>query len=115
METSDVLDLAHDVCSWNNPARIGRSLAESALRSTRSKALPFRRALSILVFYINRRRPKSSPERKRALEAAKDELRCLFGRPPKAHCASRTIARARHTRANPPLRNSPMRKTLKGR
>ncbi|GIW68529.1 MAG: hypothetical protein KatS3mg100_023 [Candidatus Parcubacteria bacterium] len=100
METSDAFDLEPGVFTWNNPARIARSLAESALRSTRRKAPPFRSALSMWNFYISRVGRKLPPERKRVLEAAKDELRCLFGRPPKAHCASRPVAR--YTRADPP-------------
>ena len=60
---------------------IARSLKRSADRSTRRKAPPFRSALSMLVFYVNRAGKNLSPARKRTLERAKDELRKLYDRP----------------------------------
>jgi hypothetical protein len=39
----------------------------------------------MLVFYINRAGKNLSPERRRALEQAKDELRTLFHRPRASH------------------------------
>lgn len=80
-ETSDALDLAHGVFSHGDPAQIARSLKASAEHSHRRKASPFRSAMSMLNFYINRA-GKNLPEGQRAhLEAAKDELRAQFGRP----------------------------------
>jgi hypothetical protein len=64
-----------------SPRAIAESLKRSAERSTRRKAEPFRSALSMLVFYINRAGTNLSPARRRTLEKAKDELRTLFGRP----------------------------------
>lgn len=64
-----------------SPRAIAESLKRSAERSTRRKAEPFRSALSMLVFYINRAGTNLSPGRRRTLEQAKDELRSLFGRP----------------------------------
>ena len=82
-ETSDALSLEPDVFTLNDPAEIARSLSESAEESTRRKAGPFRSAMSMLTFYINRA-GKNLPEgRKKILEKAKDELRRLYGRAPR--------------------------------
>lgn len=79
-ETSDALNLEPNVFTLDDPAKIAHSLSESAQKSTRRKAEPFRSAMSMLTFYINRA-GKSLPEgRKKILEKAKDELRRLYGR-----------------------------------
>jgi hypothetical protein len=80
-ETSDALDLDAGVFTLDDPRQIAESLKRSAERSRRRKSDPFRSAMSMLTFYINRA-GKQLPARQRArLEAAKDELRDLFGRP----------------------------------
>jgi hypothetical protein len=80
-ETSDALDLDPGVFTLEDPRRIARSLKRSAERSRRRKADPFQSAMSMLTFYINRA-GKQLPKTQRArLEAAKDELRDLFGKP----------------------------------
>src|SRR5690349_14971057 len=79
--TSDALDLESGVFSLNDPRAIARSLKRSAERSRRRKAEPFRSAMSMLNFYINRA-GKNLPRRRRlVLERAKDELREQFHRP----------------------------------
>ena len=60
--------------------RIPFSLKRSAERSRRRKAEPYRSALSMLVFYINRAGKKLPASRRRTLERAKSELRRQFGR-----------------------------------
>ena len=80
METSDALDLERDVFKQASPRRIAESLKRSAERSRRRKAEPFRSAMSMLSFYINRAGKNLPAERKRTLEAAKTELRKAFGR-----------------------------------
>ncbi len=78
--TSNALDLEQGVFSQDNPRSIARSLKRSAERSRRRKSDPFRSAMSMLNFYINRA-GKSLPKRRWArLEAAKEELRALYGR-----------------------------------
>jgi hypothetical protein len=80
-QTSNALDLEAGVFALRDPRRIARSLKRSAELSERRKADPFRSAMSMLNFYINRA-GRNLPARQRArLEAAKDELRALFGRP----------------------------------
>ena len=79
-ETSNALDLEGGVFCLDDPRRIARSLKYSAERSQRRKSDPFRSAMSMLSFYINRAGSNLSPERRAILEAAKDELRNLFGK-----------------------------------
>jgi hypothetical protein len=78
--TSDALDLKHDVFKQRSAAAIARSLKRSAERSHRRKSDPYRSAMSMLVFYINRAGRNLSAARRRTLEAAKGELRKVFGR-----------------------------------
>jgi hypothetical protein len=78
-EHSDALDLEHGVFT-GSAASVARSLKRSAMRSTRRKTTPYRSALAMLTFYINRAGAKLSPARKRTLQRAKAELAKLFGR-----------------------------------
>jgi len=80
MRTSNALDLEPGVFAFDDPHEIALSLQRSAEASRRRKAEPFRSAMSMLNFYINRGGRKLSAERLRCLEAAKDELRALYGR-----------------------------------
>lgn len=77
---SYALDLDEGVFTWNDPKKIARSLKKSAKASKRRKAPPFRSAMSMLVFYINRAGKNLEPKQKQILELAKDELRKLYGR-----------------------------------
>jgi hypothetical protein len=78
--TSDALDLDRGVFTYRDPKRIARSLKRSAERSKRRKANPYRSALSMLTFYINRAGKNLPASRKRVLQRAKGELRKAFGR-----------------------------------
>ena len=80
-ETSAALDLEPGVFTFDDPRRIAESLKASAERSTRRKTDPFRSAMSMLCFYINRAGRQLPAERRARLEAAKDELRALFAKP----------------------------------
>ena len=77
---SNALDLEEGVFTWHDPKRIAKSLRDSAERSTRLKSTPFRSAMSMLVFYINRAGKHLDEDQKKILEQAKDELRKLYGR-----------------------------------
>ncbi len=79
--TSNALDLEPGVFTWSDPAAIARSLRDSAERSKRRRAEPFRSAMSMLNFYLNRVGARLDPQQRQRLEAAKDELRALYGRP----------------------------------
>lgn len=78
---SNALDLEAGVFTWDDPAAIAASLKRSAEASTRRKSTPFRSAMSMLTFYMNRAGRDLPEARRRVLEAAKDELRRAFGRP----------------------------------
>ncbi|WP_372867015.1 DUF3175 domain-containing protein [Pseudomonas sp.] len=80
-QTSNALDLDPGVFTWDDPLAIALSLKASAERSTRRKATPFASAMAMLNFYINRAGRQLPEPRRACLEAAKDELRALFGRP----------------------------------
>jgi hypothetical protein len=77
---SDALDLEPNVFTKESPRAIAQSLKRSAEHSTRRKSDPYRSAMSMLTFYINRAGKNLPKERKDRLEKAKDELRSLFGR-----------------------------------
>jgi len=81
--TSNALDLEDGVFALDNPAEIARSLKRSADRSRRRKADPFRSAMSMLTFYINRAGARLPAAQRARLERTKDELRALYGRPRK--------------------------------
>jgi hypothetical protein len=77
---SNALDLEPEVFRMATPQQVAESLKRSADRSRRRKADPFRSAMSMLTFYINRAGRRLSAERRTVLEEAKDELRLAYGR-----------------------------------
>jgi uncharacterized protein DUF3175 len=77
---STALDLSKGVFSKRSPKAIARSLKRSAERSKRRKADPYRSAMSMLTFYINRAGRNLPVGRKKILNRAKGELRKEFGR-----------------------------------
>jgi hypothetical protein len=79
-EHSDALTLDRGVFSKSSPRAIAQSLKRSAERSHRRKSSPYRSAMSMLTFYVNRGGKGLSAARKRKLEKAKDELRVLYGK-----------------------------------
>jgi len=79
-EHSDALDLEQGVFTLKDAKQIAASLKRSALASKRRKADPFRSALSMLMFYINRAGANLGASQRQTLMRAKDELRKQFGR-----------------------------------
>lgn len=79
-ETSNALDLKKDIFKSSDPKKIAASLKSSAEHSRRRKAEPYRSAMSMLTFYINRAGDNLSARQRNVLEKAKPELRKLFGR-----------------------------------
>jgi hypothetical protein len=77
---SNALDLEPGVFTWSDPARIAASLKRSAEASKRRKAGPYRSALSMLTFHINRAGTNLPAAQRTILERAKVELRKQFGR-----------------------------------
>jgi len=81
-ETSDAMDVKHEVFKNGSAAEIATSLKTASERSRRRKASPFQSAMSMLNFYINRGGRNLGKERKQTLEQAKKKLREAFGRAP---------------------------------
>lgn len=79
-EHSDALDLEKGVFKLKSPKSIALSLKRSAEQSHRRKSDPYRSAMSMLNFYINRAGKKLSEADHHRLEKAKDELRKVFHR-----------------------------------
>jgi len=79
-EESNAMDLEAGVFTRTDPRSIARSLKRSAEQSRRRKSDPFRSAMSMLNFYINRAGKNLSKTRRDRLEAAKEELRDLYHR-----------------------------------
>jgi phosphoenolpyruvate carboxylase len=79
-ETSHALDLEKSVFTLKSPKQIAKSLKRSAQASSHRKADPYRSAMSMLTFYINRAGANLTAARKHTLEQAKSELRREFGR-----------------------------------
>jgi hypothetical protein len=82
MKRSDVLDLERGVFKKKSARQVALSLKRSAQASQRRKSSPFRSAMSMLNFEINRGGRGLSAERRRVLNQAKVELRSLFHREP---------------------------------
>ena len=76
---SNAFDLETGVFALDDPRAIAGSRKRSAEASARRKSAPFRSAMSMLTFYINRAGSSLSAERKQVLEKAKGEFRRLFG------------------------------------
>ena len=114
-ETSNALDLQQGVFELPDPKKIARSLKESAEASHRRKADPYRSAMSMLTFYINRA-GKNLPKKQRdVLESAKDELRKEFGREPtgRSRSSRRTQSSRRSTSAKRTTTKTTQRKTAR--
>ena len=79
-ETSNAMDLEGGVFKLRDPKKIAASLKRSAERSHRRKSDPYRSALSMLTFYINRAGKNLPASRRKMLDQAKDELKEQFGR-----------------------------------
>lgn len=81
--TSHALELEEGVFTLDDPRAIARSLKRSADRSRQRKSEPFRSAMSMLTFHINRAGGNLPARRRAKLEQAKNALRDLYGRPRK--------------------------------
>jgi hypothetical protein len=82
METSDAMDIQHDIFKTGSAESIAQSLKRSSAQSHRRKGTPFQSAMSMLNFYINRAGRNLPKERRDTLQQAKRKLREAFGREP---------------------------------
>jgi hypothetical protein len=74
-EGSNALDLQRGAFTLRSPKCIAQSLKRSAERSRRRKSAPYRSAMSMLTFYLNRAGRDLPASRRKVLNEAKDELR----------------------------------------
>jgi translation initiation factor 2 alpha subunit (eIF-2alpha) len=77
---SNALDLERSVFKKRSAHAVALSLKRSAEHSRRRKSAPFRSAMSMLNFYINRAGKNLSASQRKVLERAKGELRELYGK-----------------------------------
>jgi hypothetical protein len=82
METSDAMDIQHDIFKTGSAESIAQSLKQSSTKSRRRKGTPFQSAMSMLNFYINRAGRNLPKTRRDTLQQAKRKLREAFGRAP---------------------------------
>jgi Protein of unknown function (DUF3175) len=82
METSDAMDIEHEIFKEGSAQEIADSLKKSSTRSSRRKGTPFQSAMSMLNFYINRAGRNLPKSRRTILDSAKKRLRLAFGRKP---------------------------------
>jgi len=74
------LDLDPAVFGWSDPRAIAQALKDAAEASERRKAPAFQSAMSLLTIHINRAGKQLPAAQRTCLEAAKNELRALYGR-----------------------------------
>lgn len=79
-QESRALELEPGVFTFPTPRKVALSLRRSAEVSRSRKTDAFRSAMSMLNFFINRAGKQLPAARRARLEAAKDELRALYGR-----------------------------------
>jgi Protein of unknown function (DUF3175) len=77
---SHALILEDGVFTLDSPLAIAASLKRSSDASLQRKSDPYRSAMSMLTFYINRAGRGLSKTRKQRLEKAKKKLRTLYGK-----------------------------------
>ena len=94
MRTSNALDLESRVFTKRSPRAIAQSLKRSAEHSKRRKSAPFRSAMSMLNFHINRGGKNLSKSQREVLERAKAELRKLYGRKTRGRTRAQKSARS---------------------
>jgi hypothetical protein len=109
-ETSNAMDLEPDIFTQSSAKKIAAAVEHDAERSTRRKTTPYRSAMSMLTFYINRAGKNLSARQRKVLEDAKDVLRAEFGpasgtaakkkTPPRKKTASKQSAATKPRRAS---------------
>ena len=78
-QTSDALDIPGGTFAKDDPKAIAHELERDAEKSSRRKSSPYRSAMSMLTFYINRAGKNLPAARRKILEDAKQVLREEFG------------------------------------
>jgi hypothetical protein len=95
-ETSNAMDLEPNVFTQTSAKKIAEDIEHDAEKSNRRKSTPYRSAMSMLTFYINRAGKNLSAKQRKVLEDAKDVLRAEFG-PDAADSKKKTSTRKTST------------------
>jgi len=85
------MDVAGGTFRQKDPTKIAYALERDAEKSNRRKSSPYRSAMSMLTFYINRAGTNLSARQLKVLEDAKAVLRAEFG--PKKAALKKTEAK----------------------
>jgi hypothetical protein len=112
-ETSNAMDTADGTFTQADPVKIARAVERDAESSTRRKSSPYRSAMSMLTFYINRAGTNLSAKQRKTLEDAKLVLRQEFG--PDAAGKKTSPARKTSTRKATPRKATTMKAAAKKR
>lgn len=78
-ETSNAMDIPSGLFTLSSK-KIAQGLHNAVMESDRTKGTKFQSAMSMLNYYINRAGSSLKSEDKRRLEAAKNEVRKIFGK-----------------------------------
>jgi len=78
-QTSNAMDIEPNTFTQSDPQKIARAVEHDAAASERRKSSPYRSAMSMLTFYINRAGKNLSAKQRKVLEDAKIVLRAEFG------------------------------------
>lgn len=73
------MDLEPNIFKQSSAKKIAEGVEHDAEKSNRRKSTPYRSAMSMLTFYINRAGKNLSAKQRKVLEEAKDVLRAEFG------------------------------------
>jgi hypothetical protein len=114
-ETSDALDIAGGTFAKDDPKAIAHELERDAEKSTRRKSSPYRSAMSMLTFYINRAGKNLPAARKKILEDAKQVLREEFGPPSAAAARKKSPAKAGPRKKKAAAKKTARKKTARKR
>lgn len=87
-EHSHAMELEPAVFRKSTARAVAESVKRSAERSHTRKSTPFRSAMSMLNFYVNRAGSNLPDNERNKLNRAKDELRKLFKRPSQGAAAN---------------------------
>jgi hypothetical protein len=112
-QTSDALDIAGGTFAKQDPKAIAHELERDAEKSTRRKSSPYRSAMSMLTFYINRAGKNLPAERKKILEDAKQVLRDEFGPQPKTTGSAKKAASKKSGAKKPGAKKAGPKKTAR--
>jgi putative cell wall-binding protein len=112
-ETSNAMDLEPNVFKQTSAKEIAEDIEHDAEKSNRRKTTPYRSAMSMLTFYINRAGKNLSAEQRKVLEDAKDVLRAEFG--PQPSTKKSPAKKSPTTKKSPAKKKTPSRKKTASR